>query len=671
MTTKAYQRHLTRARGALQDAVGEILGQVPGELSRLPALDPLLRQARAEAAEALRRYPAPCLSGFGDALGKLVDETQAGDRPRILDLDSLSIMDDQRIQEEVEVVQAGRMLADEVADPLHRLQRLEATLQAQLNMRDASPVNPAAIGRALWRATERLPLSLVARSEAVRCAMHLLGPRLGRLYLGLIDAAERGESIGVLPEDASEPSIKSVIDGRAAISEPARPRLRMNRRAISDAWAPAQDAQPIDVTRPGRLVGPLCEQQLEHVLTQPLPLEGDGRKVPDLIHRNRAELARLEAAVPSAAVHRLIGRIFDELVTDPELDPEGATWIGRLQPAILRLAADDAELLCNHRHPAWLVVNQLATLFNDNVRARPSNLVLWLERVISKLHSAPRRDRFESINRKLLSWRGEQARRRLTEMEPAVELLRRHALLEKGVEAARQRLARRLDASRADEAVRRYVSSIWALVCAQEAESGAPSGLTQIDAWDTATDLIWSTSPARSRLDLSTLVSMIPALVERLKAGMESLDIETSVQQAWLERIAMLHLSAAHRTPEEAQTDMPLTIDLTLEDELPPGDALPSAPLASVAPDVPGDDPIAALQLGDRLAIRLQGIWTEVEFVWRSDSSHFLLFARSDGGTLSFTRRSLHRLLSEGLARLPDVRSALARAARRIAEHES
>jgi len=674
MSTEAYRRHLARACAALRSIVTEILVQVPAEMKSGPGLDPARRLARSEVAEALGRYPGPCASGFGEALEALVEDARSGPRSIRLDLDSLSIMDDLRAQEEIEVVQAGRLLAEEAGAALHRMQRLEAALKAQLDVRDPSPVGPAAIGRALWRATEHLPLSAVSRSEAVRCMARLLGARLGPLYSSLVETAERDEDIALSAESpAPRASASAAIPGRRSRS----PEVVAARRAAiaAERWPRAPRQGDFDVTRPGALVELMDSRSMALAAaaaaaasTTPLPRDGDGEKIPDLVRRHRGGLPAPEADGPSAAVHLFIGSIFDEIVADPALDREGANWIGRLQGAVLRMAASDPELLQSHRHPAWALINQLAVLFDDEPSQRPPNLDAWLERVMAMLRADPRRERFEAVNRKLLAWRADRARRRLTEMEPSVELLRRHALLEEGVEAARRRLERRLDASRADEAVRRFVSSVWALVCAQETAGGAPAEAGQPNAWDTATDLIWSASPARSRLDAPTLVSMIPDLVERLKDGMGRLGLDPDVQHAWLTRLATLHARSMQRSAEDAQTDMPLTIDLALEDELPAAEAAPAEePFLLHGMPAPAD-PIAALAIGDSLALQMQGQWVDVALVWRSDNGHFLLLARPDGRSLSVTRSSLQRLLDEGLARTPEAASALARATNRIAD---
>ena len=69
--------------------------------------------------------------------------------------------------------------------------------------------------------------------------------------------------------------------------------------------------------------------------------------------------------------------------------------------------------------------------------------------------------------------------------------------------------------------------------------------------------------------------------------------------------------------------------------------------------DATEDDPakrIEALRVGDRQRVFLQGRWSRVQMLWRSDRSLFFLFAgESPARTHSITRRALERLSSAGL----------------------
>ena len=82
------------------------------------------------------------------------------------------------------------------------------------------------------------------------------------------------------------------------------------------------------------------------------------------------------------------------------------------------------------------------------------------------------------------------------------------------------------------------------------------------------------------------------------------------------------------------------------------------------------DDPgqrVEALRAGDRLRMFLQGRWSRVQLLWRSDRGLFFLFAgESPTRTHSITRRALERLGSAGLVQPLEARSLVLRAVDRM-----
>jgi hypothetical protein len=708
MSTAAHRRHLERARESLVHALGEAAQAMPVEIGRRTGADLALRSLRAEVADTFARFHPAFTSSFAAALERAAE---GASRPRgemRFDLDALEIMDDQRVQEEIEVVQAAQALSDEASAPLHRLLRLESMLRAETAQRtQASPAGPAAIGRALWQASERLPLSLAGRSEAVRGTVRLLAPRLGPIYDALVAQAETEAGVSVALGGVQAASARTAPSAAGAAAAAAGSPRRRGTDAAARAAAPVvaagrddgRDAgdedddeddededSHFDVTRPGALQELLDtsgargvdvefdQLQSEIAPTQPMPLDGDDLRVPELIHRHRDALAALDGTPAPGAAQALITRIFGEILGDPALPADAVLWVGRLAPAVVQLAATDPELLRTHRHPAWTFVNRLVMLLAEHPSSRPPEFAKWVQAVSGAVLAEPTSARFEEACRRLAHWRTEQARRRLTSVEPALDLLRRNAALEPQVEAARLRLGRRLDAAGAGQTVRRFVLTVWSLECAQEALAAKPAPRGEPDAWDVATDLIWSTSSARSRADSPTLMPLIPPLVERLRTGMARVGLGAEHRDAWLDRLAALHVKAMQRRPEDADVDAPLTIDLKLEDAAPSAfgdDVARAAEAAGGAVSGPGVDALAALEVGDVLAMRVDDVWTDVQLLWMSENGHFLLFASPGGASHSVTRRALGRMLAEGLVRTAEGRSALQRATQRISRLRS
>jgi len=385
-----------------------------------------------------------------------------------------------------------------------------------------------------------------------------------------------------------------------------------------------------------------------------MPLDGDDARIPDLIHSHREELAALRDATSARLGVALIGHLFEQIVADPALSDDARRWIGRLQPAVVRLAAQDATLLTSHRHPAWTLVNRVATHMQADKGAPAPEFMQWLQDAVAQVEAQPSTASFEAAVERLAQWQRRQAQHRLGSVGGALELLQRSASLEELVAEAKARLQRKLDSAHPPSPTRRFVLTLWALVVAQEWTTLEPAARRNSPAMDTAVDLIWSTDKARSRDDAPTLAAMIPQLVERVTAGMATVKLSDAMKKAWLEQIAAIHLHAMRRPAGEEAASGPVTVDLELDDELPP----PPPPAAPPEPS----SPVAGLQIGDSVALQLDGEWTDLQLLWMSDNGYFLLFAGKGDGSRSFTRKALEKMAAQGLLRTADASSALQRA---------
>jgi len=99
----------------------------------------------------------------------------------------------------------------------------------------------------------------------------------------------------------------------------------------------------------------------------------------------------------------------------------------------------------------------------------------------------------------------------------------------------------------------------------------------------------------------------------------------------------------------------PVTVDLALDDELPPPPPAPSAPADAASP-------VGTLQVGDSVTLQLNGDWLDLQLLWMSDNGYFLLFAGQGDASHSFTRKALEKMFAQGLLRTADSSSALQRA---------
>ena len=654
MTTTAYERHLDRAHSLMSRRVRSGVAGLGGEIRSAPVTSTALRTLRGEVAAALARQHKQFAEAFGDALQQAFLEftrPPAAKTPgQWLDLGAFEIMDESRIQEEIEVAQVVQILNEDCTVELRRLIKFEGALRRHEGMRvSASPIGPPCLARALWTASEGLDIGGPARAELVRCVARWLAPRLSELYAAVRQAGFADAS-HLEADHAAEAS-----DDGAAVTPPTG----------------------FDVTRPGALfeLMDLDEQRpvfaastahatLERIPdTQPMPLEGDDARIPDLIHSHREELAALQDATSSRLGVALIGHLFVQIVADPALSNEAREWLARLQPAVVRLATQDATLLQSHRHPAWTLVNRIVTTMSVDKGAPPAEFMQWLADSLAQVAADPSTATFQAAVDRLTHWQRKQAQRRLTSasVEGALELLQRNASQEELVAQAKARLQRKLDSAHPPSQTRRFILTLWSLVVAQEWTALPAEARRNSPAMDTAVDVIWSTDKARSRADAPTLVAMVPELVERVTAGMAMVKLSDAMRKAWLDQIAAIHLHAMRRPLGEEATAGPVTVDLELDDELPPP---PPPPAPGPPPDA--SSPLATLQIGDSVSLQLNGEWADLQLLWASDNGYFLLFAGNDGQSRSFTRKALEKMVAQGLLRTADASSALQRAGDKI-----
>ena len=648
MTKTAYERHLERAHALMSRRVRSGAAGLATEITSAPVTNATLRAVRGEVAAALSRHHDPFAAAFGQALKQSFTEfTQppvAKAPGQWLDLGAFEIMDDSRIQEEIEVAQVVQILNEDCTVELRRLIKFEAALRRNEGVRvAASPIGPPGLARALWAGSDGLGLGAPARAELVRSVARWLAPRLGEIY-----AAVRQAGFA----DASH--------------------LEATDRASEIAPDASTESPPtgFDVTRPGALFElmdfddqrPVFAASTAHAPlaaipdTQAMPLDGDDARITDLIHSHREELAALQDAPSARLVVALIGHLFDQIVADPALSGEAREWIARLQPSVVRLATHDATLLRSHRHPAWTLVNRIAKAMNADKGAPPPEFMQWLTDTVAQLAVDPSTAAFETAVDRLAQLRRKQAQRRLTSVEGALDLLRRNASLEELVSEVRTRLQRKLDSAQPPSQTKRFILTLWSLVVAQEWATLAPEARRMSPAMDTAVDVIWSTDAARSRSDSPTLVAMIPELVDRLTAGMATIKLSDAMKKAWLDQIAAIHLHAMRRPLGTEAASGPVTVDLELDDELPPAPPPPAAATAEAS------SPIASLQIGDSVTMQLHGDWVDLQLLWTSENGYFLLFAGSGDASRSFTRKALEKMFAQGLLRTGDASSALQRA---------
>jgi hypothetical protein len=210
-----------------------------------------------------------------------------------------------------------------------------------------------------------------------------------------------------------------------------------------------------------------------------------------------------------------------------------------------------------------------------------------------------------------------------------------------------------------------------------------------MSALKTVDDLLWSLKIPDHPQSRQRLIALLPALLQRIRVGMETIALPAAEQQAVLDELMTIHTEALRPGAREAALAgalSPEEIVQRMRDEIVP-DTPPARTFSDSVIDlssmetVPAEhlptggggideDPskrIESLRVGDRQRVFLQGRWSRVQLLWRSERSLFYLFAgESPSRTHSITRRALERLGSAGLVQPIETKPLVQRGADRM-----
>lgn len=691
-------------------------------------IDRHLRTLRLEAGDALRSQPARLVRAFESALSELIAEcADAMPMTPAPSMDELELMDAEQTREQID-------LAHIASAHMHELARHWQPVQARLRPASislahgpgASPISPEGLTQALWRGSEQLPLSPGARVELVRQVMAALAPRLAALYRDLAPSAPPADAPrGKSPtradiELALVPMEGEAADADAGVFDVTRPGALRELLPLLPAQRGVPGVAP-GVTPAAEFASPAAAgggQQASHRSPRHQSRDAvdsaDDDAVVRLVRRHREELSGLPADAEPWQVMELIERIFDQIGAQHRLPEMAQVLVAQLQDLVVRIAMQDATLLDSHKHPAWVFTNRLISQLRLQATTDPGQMEVflrWVSGWFSRWQAMPGAAELEAATQRVVQWQRLQATRRLTDVEPALNLLRLNAWLEPRVDALRPTLEATLAGYAPHDTVRRFVMDIWVLVVAHQQAQGQSGS----EAQTCLVDLLWSTDAARCRGDRPALMAMLPGLARCLEQGMLTIGVDESRRHAWMDRLAALHklvmqrerpvappvaapARPTHRAPVSAAAaaapavaaptaaTVPITAPITAPITSPtmtpaatpaaaatlaqpavttatapsPPPSQPASPGPAVADATapePASDLLTRLQVGDALRLQLQGQWCVSQLLWMSDNGHFLLFSgAAPGVSHSFTRRALERLQREGLIQpLPDA----------------
>ncbi len=668
------------------------------------------RMEHADVMASLRQRTPQYESAFVESLKKQVAEDLArradpsSDEP-VSPLDSLELMDESRVEVDIEISRAMQLIDSTAEWELRELQMFTSTLVGQLHVTaESNPFRPLVYATALWDAACVVVGSQAHRALILRTSA---GVAAGLLKNASAAASSRLEAQGV------EPGVYRtvVLPSGSGISrpgpEPVRPgalgallaSMPQAPAAAPGAASSAPSSAGLSTSRGDGTArrSPELEQalmRLDELLRHP-PMEASGAggsSSSRRLEQHRSALVASAGAPIDRQVIELVTRLFESMLSDSALPGPFRPLLSRMQVAALRLCLADSATLDSFDHPVWRVLDRIgatSVAYSRIEDPRLSAFLAFSAAVAEEMAGAAAPDAalFRRGLNRLDVFLSEQLQGQLREAQPAVEALK----LAERREVLQQHLTLRLTDSmvnlRKTPAIRRFVTGTWAQVIAADMLRHGEQSERALAALKTADDLLWSLKIPDHPQSRQRLIGLLPGLLQRLRAGMESVHVPPAERHAVLDELMTIHTEALRPgtrpaagalTPEEivqrmrdevvaetppARTFSDSVIDLSSMETV-PAEHLPTG--ADRGEDDNGRR-IESMRVGDRHRIFLQRRWSRVQLLWRSDRGLFFLFAgESPAHPHSITGRALERLGSAGLVQSIEPKPLVERAADRM-----
>ena len=689
----------------------QLLG--PARDSPLSAGD---RAHHAELVSALQRDAALYERTFTDSLRRLVaEDLDDGSRPSAQGdgksaLGSLELMDESRVEVDIEISRAMQLIDSTAEWELRELQTFTSSLLGQRHVTaESNPFRPLVYATALWEAASAVVGAQVQRSVVLRTSA---GVAAGLLKNGWATATTRLESEGVEPGTYRTVVLPSGASfGRAAADVPRAGALSALLASMPQPLpgavgapagavaGPSGDARGVrnDGMRPR---SPELEQALLRLdeLLRHLPAETSlaGRSTPGgaRLEQHRAALIASASEPIDRLIIELVTRLFEALLTDSQLPAMFRPMLSRMQIAALRVCLGEHSALDSYDHPVWQLVNRIGEVSVGYVRSEDVRLAAFqafASAVAEEMAGASSPDTalFRRGLNRIDAFLAEQFQGQLRAAHLAVEALQLAERREVLQQHLGQRLTEQMVSVRTTPAIRRFVTGTWAQVIAETMLRHGEQSEATMTSLKTVDDLLWSLKIPDHPQSRQRLITLLPGLLQRVRAGMERVALAGPEQQTVLDELMTIHTEAlrpgtrgataggaltpeeiVQRMRDEVLADAPAprsfsdsVIDLSSMETV-PAEHLPTGG------DRVDDDParrVEALRAGNRQRIFLQGRWSRVQLLWRSDRSLFFLFAgESPARPHSITRRALERLSSAGLVQPHETKTLVGRAVDRM-----
>ncbi|TFZ07550.1 DUF1631 family protein [Ramlibacter henchirensis] len=402
------------------------------------------------------------------------------------------------------------------------------------------------------------------------------------------------------------------------------------------------------------------------------------------LRQRTGELKKKATTSSEKATIEIVALMFQSILSEERIPAAVRVWFARLQMPVLRVALAEPEFFGTLQHPARQLIDRMGScvLGFNAATINGSALEIEIKRVVQVIEQYPetgRRvfqlvyDEFQKFLSKYLTEKGDT--QRLVGVAQQVEQKEAMAI-QYTIE-----LRKMLSDIPVREEIREFLFKVWAEVLAVAAVKHGPQHQETVMLKKSAADLVWSASAKPNRAERSKVIQELPALLQRLRKGMNLLGVQGAEQEKHIkvigDTLADAFMSKTETIPQQQidaigkrlenledfiaddpsveleldqeALEMMLGIDASMIEVVTDGGSKPSDAMLAWA---------AELQQGNWFTLDHNGKVHQVQYVWRSQRGQLHLLASVEGRSFLVQLRRLASYLQAGLL-LPAEEEAL------------
>jgi Protein of unknown function (DUF1631) len=618
-----------------------------------------------------------------------------------LRFEDLRLFEESEIDQSIEVARANQEVAHAVDDVLPALDALISTLLGWRTIQPGlNPLRPDVFVRALQSCLAVHVPDAAVRDVLIAPAAGLLGANLNRVYRELSDWLR---SCGVEPAVplGGRPQKGAGAIGVPVVDSVAKTLLTLDRlrKLLAGDFDPEKPRPDFLYTVPASMAM-LQEMKQVDVLVQKLEERPKAEAPPPAPVDMLAEPAPAKDNAPRIGLQlgaEVVRLMFENLEKDKRLLPEFKRQLKAMEPAVLRLSEQDSRFFSDRTHPARLFLDRIAQrslAFSAEqdpgwrrFMATVEDAVRWLgSKVVDADTFSELIDRLQdqwTDHDDVLKQRREDAARALLHAE-------QRNLLAQKIAADFVTATNGLGVA---DFVLDFLKGSWSQVVAEVQLSCVDGSDDPYGYRALVDDLIWSVQTSTAvRGRARRLVQMIPGLLAKLREGLNRIEYPPELTARFFNNLITIHRAAVHEGrdaiskaaadaveaeqsafTESLQEDARLWLDSREAEESGYVDEAAfsaekpaAADLGEAAASAPKG--VAEWRTGTWVEILIAGEWLRAQLTWASPHATLYMFTSQSGSAHSMSRRSLDRLLSQGMIRIVADRNLVDEALDQVAK---